>query len=535
MSSRLSVHWQRTHPDNGRDGAIFARWRPRSVKIITSDETLHGIEVVPQESLVVARHHPLSENWEQRGIRDAAHAAEMGRGHADVCRRIADWIRAADPARDLRRVVFTGLNEPHVWSNEPPDLTARYYAVFARRLHEHGLCAGLLSLSVGWPANTGPDTPPVWGPFQAALDAYAPGDYLFLHEYWDERGAGHNWGWWAGRYRQCPWPIPLIIGECGLDKYVSDPDVPADRRGWRGWLSPQDYMNQLAWYDARLREDSRVHSAQIFNFDFSHPWSSFNIREDDMLNVFLPYVESQHNTPDPAPPPPVTAYPAWLHDIVDTLPKHPTLRYQQRNTPIRFIAIHHTAGAVSGEWSTPERIAQMHIEEKGWPGIAYHLFIRRDGTTYLTNRLETHSYHVANNNHHAVGVCFVGDMTKVAPTKAQLASGQRALAWLYEQLGLTPAAVMGHGDFAGSETACPGSDWWREMLAEDTPPTEPSQPPSVASIRWNAEQAVREIEAAQAQLAAARQRLLTNVIAPLYALEAQPPPTTTFLPNINTG
>jgi hypothetical protein len=518
MPSRLATHWQRIHPDDGRDRAAFERWQPASVKIITSDEKLHGIEVVPQSSLVVARSHPLSENWEQRGIRDAAHAAEMGRGHADVCRRMADWIRAADPARDLRRVVFTGLNEPHVWADEPPDLTARYYAAFARRLHEHGLCAGLLNLSVGWPANSGPDTPPVWEPFQAALDAYAPGDYLFLHEYWDETGPQKNWGWWAGRYTQCPWPIPIIIGECGVDVYVARGDVEKERRGWRAWLSPQDYMNQLAWYDAELRRDSRIHSAQIFTWDYSHPWASFNVREPDFMdNVFLPYVQSQANVPDPVEPPPPSGLPDFIRDIVDSLPKHPTKRYATRPLAgVRRIVIHHTASG--RDTTTPEAIARYHVNTHGWPGSAYHVVITGDGVAYLVNRLETDAAGATGFNTDSVHVTLTGWFSaggNETASAAQLATGRKVLAWLLQALNLEPDNVTGHRNLPGHTTICPGDlprlDWWRDLLA-----TEPTQPPSITAVRWHSEEAVREIE--RGDPAGARTRLLEHVIPALYAL-----------------
>ena len=59
----------------------------------------------------------------------------------------------------------------------------------------------------------------------------------------------------------------------------------------------------------------------------------------------------------------------------------------------------------------------------------------------------------------------------------------------------------------------------------ETPTATPVQPgtPAVKDLRWQAEEAVRQIEAAQAQLEAARQRLLTSVIAPAYALEGTRP------------
>ncbi|MHB0874577.1 MAG: SpoIID/LytB domain-containing protein [Anaerolineae bacterium] len=55
----------------------------------------------------------------------------------------------------------------------------------------------------------------------------------------------------------------------------------------------------------------------------------------------------------------------------------------------------------------------------------------------------------------------------------------------------------------------------------ETPATETPEPDAAAigDLRWQAEEAVRGIEAAQAALAQARERLLREVIAPAYALE----------------
>jgi hypothetical protein len=65
---------------------------------------------------------------------------------------------------------------------------------------------------------------------------------------------------------------------------------------------------------------------------------------------------------------------------------------------------------------------------------------------------------------------------------------------------------------------------YREILTHYYGPaqSEPApKPPAVdvGALRWNAEEAVREIERALAQLQQARQRLLDNVIAPAYELE----------------
>lgn len=303
MPSKLATHWQRTHPDDGRDRAIFARWKPLSVKIITDSDDVKGIELIPLESIVIVRHYGMSENWHQRGIMDKAHAKNMGATHAAKCKQLADWIHANVPARDLHTVVFTGLNEPEVWDREPPELTAVYSVALLNDLHGFGLHGGALSLGVGHPTNGGvPDAPPIWTPYAPVRDALRPGDFLVKHGYWSHDGPEKDFKWYAGDWTQCPFSVPIIIGECGLDEYVIDNSVPASKRGWRGWLAPQDYMNQLVWYDMQLRADSRVHSAQVFTFDYAHPWSSFDIRKADFMeSLFLPYIESQANTSNSPP------------------------------------------------------------------------------------------------------------------------------------------------------------------------------------------------------------------------------------------
>ena len=176
--------------------------------------------------------------------------------------------------------------------------------------------------------------------------------------------------------------------------------------------------------------------------------------------------------------PPV--YPDWLKDVSATLPKHSTLPpYQPRTAKARWVAIHHTASPPD---TTVEAIARYHVETRQWPAVAYHIVVAADGTTYLTNHLEVQSYHVANHNHEAVALCFIGDATKVPMTAAQIGAGKRALAWLLQTLNLKIENVQGHGDFPNQTTACPGnlptSQWWKELLG-DAPP-QPTLDPVLA-------------------------------------------------------
>jgi N-acetyl-anhydromuramyl-L-alanine amidase AmpD len=161
--------------------------------------------------------------------------------------------------------------------------------------------------------------------------------------------------------------------------------------------------------------------------------------------------------------------PPPMRDVVDALPKHPTLRYETRpRGAISHLAIHHSAAA--GDLS-PQAIAEYHVNSRGWPGIGYHYYIPSDGTVYWTNRLETISYHVADNNGHTVGICLGGNFIGTVPTAAQLDSAARLIAWLMQELQIPLERVWGHRQYPNNSTSCPGDQWlsgakWRDGLFE---------------------------------------------------------------------
>lgn len=55
----------------------------------------------------------------------------------------------------------------------------------------------------------------------------------------------------------------------------------------------------------------------------------------------------------------------------------------------------------------------------GWPEIAYHFVILKDGTIEWNHDLGVHSYHVGNWNRQSVGICLVGDFRYSQPTEEQ--------------------------------------------------------------------------------------------------------------------
>jgi hypothetical protein len=99
-------------------------------------------------------------------------------------------------------------------------------------------------------------------------------------------------------------------------------------------------------------------------------------------------------------------------DIVNDLPKSNTSTYPTRTlNQIDTIIVHHSAVPSTARGATPEGYANFHITSPnyGFPGIAYHVVIQPDGKAYLTNYLETISYHVGALNTSAVGVVLSGN------------------------------------------------------------------------------------------------------------------------------
>ncbi|WP_141385485.1 peptidoglycan recognition protein family protein, partial [Brevibacillus brevis] len=136
---------------------------------------------------------------------------------------------------------------------------------------------------------------------------------------------------------------------------------------------------------------------------------------------------------------------ARVMDVRASLPRHKTLRYGRRKlTDIRSAAMHHSA-TKSG---SPEAFARYHVGTNGWPGIAYHFVIQKDGVIYWCNDPETISYHVGNSNRHALGICLVGDFRTQKPTPAQLEAANRLIQHLQVQIP-TMKQVLGHQEYPG--------------------------------------------------------------------------------------
>jgi N-acetylmuramoyl-L-alanine amidase len=99
--------------------------------------------------------------------------------------------------------------------------------------------------------------------------------------------------------------------------------------------------------------------------------------------------------------------------------------------------------------------------ERGWDGIGYHFFIRRDGTLEKGRGLLARGAHVKGHNDHTLGICLAGGIDAQGnPDKNFTTAQYDALYRVLDVLLVTfpRAAVRGHKAFDGVHKACPCFD-----------------------------------------------------------------------------
>lgn len=279
----LGVYWSVMHR-RPSDYDYFKRLQPSVFKIMDGgpNDYQWARENLPG-SLVLARDWALSE---QHGdmIRDPI---GTGKRHAQ------EWNGHQQRLGfDKTKTAILGINEPRVWESGVPEALRLYTIAMCNEATALGLRVGAMQLSVGWPGNKGEGTPPDWSPWVGVDVAIRSNNgVLVCHEYWADGGPSENWGWWAGRSLRCPWAVPIVIGECGIDMFVKTTSVDHAARGWRGRVSTQRYAAELADYTKRMSEDARFVGDCVFASDFaSHEWFSFDIEPayNDILAQSVP-------------------------------------------------------------------------------------------------------------------------------------------------------------------------------------------------------------------------------------------------------
>ncbi len=122
------------------------------------------------------------------------------------------------------------------------------------------------------------------------------------------------------------------------------------------------------------------------------------------------------------------------------------------------ITIHHTAVALDQNREAPGRIRghqRFHQETKGWPDLAYHFMIDRDGNVYEGRPVDVRGDTAT--EYDPTGhllPCLEGDYDSQQPTDGQLESLVRLMAWMVSSFGVPVETIGGHRDHAS--TTCPG-------------------------------------------------------------------------------
>ena len=126
----------------------------------------------------------------------------------------------------------------------------------------------------------------------------------------------------------------------------------------------------------------------------------------------------------------------------------------------KWIVIHHSATPTGGAVA----FDKMH-KAKGWDELGYHFVIgngtdTRDGQVEVGGRWPrqkwgAHAKTPDNRfNKFGIGICMVGNFDNERPTKAQMESLSRLVAYLMKTYKIPADRVIGHGDTKATD--CPG-------------------------------------------------------------------------------
>ena len=149
----------------------------------------------------------------------------------------------------------------------------------------------------------------------------------------------------------------------------------------------------------------------------------------------------------------------------------------KRTTTDRII-LHHAAGN-----GTAESIHKYHVS-LGWKGIAYHYYVRKDGTIYRGRPEGTVGGHTSGYNSRSIGICAEGNFETDVMSDAQR-DAIRALV-LDIRTRYPDTQTIKHKDVAA--TACPGKNYPFDYIAAADP--DPEDTPVEPTLDWETEKAL---------------------------------------------
>lgn len=247
--------------------------------------------------------------------------------------RVREWGNTID--RNI--TYFTGVNEYTVIPGVPIPPLVTCENAFALRLATQGLKGCIGNEGVGHPSMINSQGMVDWSLYTIwEQTLQKTGGILGLHSYWlaqygprmnvKPEDEARNRFWYAWRFMQCPFDVPIVISEHGVDQKIDAP-MGTPSQGWQGLLSPQEYTAQLYEYCVKAVTDKRFVGTTIFTHDYnSTEWATYDtargLSEIVAMARNLPsigwYVPGYN--PTPIPPEPVPPQPPIHGKIVHPLP-----------------------------------------------------------------------------------------------------------------------------------------------------------------------------------------------------------------------
>jgi N-acetylmuramoyl-L-alanine amidase len=126
-----------------------------------------------------------------------------------------------------------------------------------------------------------------------------------------------------------------------------------------------------------------------------------------------------------------------------------TSKEEKNNKPEKII-FHHCARSV---WS-PEDINEYH-KERGFIGIGYHYYIRKDGFIYKGRDEDSTGAHTKGENTNSIGICLEGNFEIESITDEQRESLINLAIYIISKYEIKD--MRGHRLYA--ETLCPGKNF----------------------------------------------------------------------------
>ena len=127
-----------------------------------------------------------------------------------------------------------------------------------------------------------------------------------------------------------------------------------------------------------------------------------------------------------------------------------------RRRATTLLVLHHEAG--SG--STAQDIHRYHRYSNGWAGIAYHYYIRKDGSIYRGRPEGMICGHCLGYNSTSIGICFEGNFESETMGQTQINAGWELIADILRRY--PGICVRRHKDL--NQTACPGRNFPFDVL-----------------------------------------------------------------------